>query len=99
MLETNVQQEQKQIPMTPLKGPDSLTEVPLGTGNKTILVGEDLSPNIEVNLMEFLTSRLDAFAWENGDITGISPDVITHKLNVDPNHTPIQQKRRKFGAE
>lgn len=56
-------------------------------------------PQIEANLVEFLTTRLDAFVWEHGDITGISSDVITHKLNVDPNYTPVQQKRRKFAPE
>src|SRR6187397_3237078 len=30
---------------------------------------------------------------------GISPEVITHKLNVDPMHTPVKQKRRKFAPE
>ncbi|XP_056691954.1 uncharacterized protein [Spinacia oleracea] len=32
-------------------------------------------------------------------MTGISPDVITHKLNVDPNFRPVKQKRRKFAPE
>lgn len=64
-----------------------------------MLIREDLSPTIETNLVEFPTSRLDAFAWEHEDITGISHDVITHKLNVDPKHTPVHQKRRKFGTK
>ncbi|XP_056688000.1 uncharacterized protein [Spinacia oleracea] len=32
-------------------------------------------------------------------MTGISPDVITHKLNVDPSFKPVKQKRRKFAPE
>ncbi|XP_056698514.1 uncharacterized protein [Spinacia oleracea] len=32
-------------------------------------------------------------------MTGISPDVITHKLNVNPNFKPVKQKRRKFSPE
>ena len=32
-------------------------------------------------------------------MTGISPDVITHKLNVDPSFRPVKQKRRKFAPE
>ncbi|XP_017239352.2 uncharacterized protein LOC108212130 [Daucus carota subsp. sativus] len=82
-----------------MTGPENLAEVSLDTGDKKVLVGEDLSPNIEANLVEFLTTRLDAFAWEHEDITGISAEVITHKLNVDPNHKPVQQRRRKFAAE
>lgn len=30
---------------------------------------------------------------------GINPNVITHKLNVDPNAKPVKQKRRKFAPE
>ena len=82
-----------------MMGPEKLAEVNLDTGDKTVLVGEDLSPNVEANLVEFLATRLDAFAWEHEDITGISADVITHKLNVDPNYKPVQQRRRKFAAE
>ncbi|XP_017256033.2 uncharacterized protein LOC135147082 [Daucus carota subsp. sativus] len=93
-------QHEPQLTPTPvMTGPEKLAEVNLDTGDKKVLVGEDLSPNVEANLVEFLTTRLDAFAWEHEDITGISADVITHKLNVDPNHKPVQQRRRKFAAE
>jgi hypothetical protein len=33
------------------------------------------------------------------DMTGISPEVITHKLNINPSFKPIQQKRRKIAPE
>ena len=32
-------------------------------------------------------------------MTGISPDGITHKLNIDPDHKPVKQKRRNFAHE
>jgi len=32
-------------------------------------------------------------------MTSISPDVITHRLNIDPKIKPIRQKRRKFAPE
>ncbi|XP_074347614.1 uncharacterized protein LOC141686480 [Apium graveolens] len=76
--------------------PEKLAEVDLKTGDKKVLIVEDLSPTIEANLVNFLPTRLDAFAWEHDDITGIDPNVITHKLNVDPNYTHVRQKRRKF---
>lgn len=61
---------------------------------KKVLIGEDLSSTIEANLVEFQTSRLDAFSREHEDITGISPDVITHKLNVDPSYIPVQKMKK-----
>ena len=30
---------------------------------------------------------------------GIDPEVTTHRLNVDPSHKPVKQKRRKLGIE
>ncbi|KAJ9536182.1 hypothetical protein OSB04_un000642 [Centaurea solstitialis] len=32
-------------------------------------------------------------------MVGIDPNVISHKLNVDPTFKPIKQKRRKFAPE
>ncbi|XP_017224963.1 uncharacterized protein LOC108201178 [Daucus carota subsp. sativus] len=96
-VEHELQASQEHAPT--ITGPEKLTEITLDTGDKKVLIGEDLSPSLEANLVDFLTTRLDAFAWEHEDITGISPDVITHKLNVDPSHKPIQQRRRKFAAE
>ncbi|KAJ9542222.1 hypothetical protein OSB04_028728 [Centaurea solstitialis] len=43
--------------------------------------------------------RSDCFAWTHEDMVGIDPDIISHKLNVDPTFKPIKQKRRKFAPE
>ena len=32
-------------------------------------------------------------------MTGIDPDIAVHILQVDPNHPPVKQKRRKFAPE
>ncbi|KAJ9565054.1 hypothetical protein OSB04_001020 [Centaurea solstitialis] len=41
----------------------------------------------------------DCFAWSHEDMVGIDPDIISHKLNVDPSFKPVKQKRRKFAPE
>ncbi|KAJ9544284.1 hypothetical protein OSB04_023991 [Centaurea solstitialis] len=41
----------------------------------------------------------DCFAWSHEYMVGIDPNVISHKLNVDPTFKPIKQKRRKFAPE
>ena len=50
-------------------------------------------------LVAFLSSSASQFAWSHLDMTGISPEVITHKLNINPSFKPIQQKRRKIAPE
>ena len=32
-------------------------------------------------------------------MNGIDPEIIMHKLQVDPLHQPVRQKRRKFALE
>ncbi|XP_074374437.1 uncharacterized protein LOC141714840 [Apium graveolens] len=91
-LKPAVQHHGNEMPVATRTGPERLAEVDLKKGDKNVLIGEDLSPTIEANLVNFLTTRLDAFAWEHNDIMGTDPNVITHNLNVDPSYTPVQQK-------
>ena len=46
--------------------------------------------------MDFLRRNLEVFAWSHEDMLRISPEVIVHVLNVDPDMKPVKQKRRKF---
>ncbi|KAL2246197.1 UNVERIFIED_CONTAM: Retrovirus-related Pol polyprotein from transposon [Sesamum indicum] len=39
------------------------------------------------------------FAWDPSDIRGIDPEVIVHRLKVNPSVRPVQQKKRTFGGE
>ena len=57
---------------------------------KTTRIGTTLSPKMRTRLIQFLKENLDVFAWNHGDIPGISPKVIQHKLNVDPERKPVQ---------
>ena len=70
-----------------------------GKANKTTKIGTTLSPEMRTRLIRFLKENLDAFAWSHEDISGISPEVIQHKLNVDPERKPVQQRRRTFTPE
>ena len=58
-----------------------------------------LSPKMRTRLIEFLKENLDVFAWSHEDMPGISPKIIQHKLNVDPERKPVQQRRRAFAPE
>ncbi|KAL0312781.1 UNVERIFIED_CONTAM: hypothetical protein Sradi_5677400 [Sesamum radiatum] len=49
--------------------------------------------------IEFLKDNKEVFAWSMTDLQGISPDVITHRLNVNPDAKLVKQKKRMFGAE
>ena len=61
--------------------------------SKTIRIGTTLSPKMRTKLVQFLKENLDVFAWSHEDMPGVSPKVIQHKLNVDLERKPVQQRR------
>ena len=67
--------------------------------DKTTKIGTTLSPEIRTRLIRFLKENLDVFAWSHEDMLGISPKFIQHKLNVDPERKPVQQRRKTFTPE
>ena len=66
---------------------------------KTTRIGTTLSPEMRTKLIEFLKENLDVFTWSHEDMPGISPKIIQHKLKVDLERKPIQQRRRAFAAK
>ncbi|XP_075653931.1 uncharacterized protein LOC142624289 [Castanea sativa] len=70
-----------------------------GEVTKTIKIGTTLSPEMRTKLVQFLRKNVDVFAWSHEDMPGISPKVVQHKLNVDPEKKPVQQRRIFFPPE
>ena len=80
---------------------ETLEEVELVEGKvtKTTRIGMTLSPKMKSMLIQFLKENLDVFAWSHEDMPGISPKVIEHKFNVNPEKKPVQQKQWAFTPE
>src|ERR1044072_1224210 len=62
-------------------------------------IGTQLNPEGESSLAALLISNQEVFAWSTGDITGLDPTLICHKLSVNTNVMPIAQRKRKMGEE
>ncbi|KAL0366928.1 UNVERIFIED_CONTAM: hypothetical protein Sradi_3582900 [Sesamum radiatum] len=58
-----------------------------------------MGPKTEEELVQLLRKNSDVFAWTVHDLEGINPEIMTHKLNVNPTFRPIRQKKRNFGME
>ncbi|KAL5551303.1 hypothetical protein UlMin_001479 [Ulmus minor] len=80
---------------------EELTKVPLfdDEPEKTCKIGSALTGQFKEDLIIFLREHRDVFAWSHEDMPGIDPNIIVHRLNIDPNFKPIKQKRRTFNAE
>ena len=70
-----------------------------GEATKTTWIGTTLSLEMKAMLIQFLKENLDVFTWTHEDMPGISLKVIQHKLNVDLERKPVQQRRWVFTLE
>ena len=66
---------------------------------RTTRMGTLASPAVRQDLANFLRTNQDIFAWSHEDMPGIDPSVIVHRLNVNPDSSPIRQKKRVFAQE
>jgi hypothetical protein len=58
-----------------------------------------MSPEEQVELLQFLDKNSDVFAWSTSDLIKVSREVIEHKLHVNPNAKSKKQKLRKMLEE
>ncbi|XP_057725573.1 uncharacterized protein LOC130941176 [Arachis stenosperma] len=66
---------------------------------KHTFIGTSVKDKEREKLIQFLQKNADLFAWTSGDMPGIDPSIITHKLAINPAARPISQKKRNLGAE
>ncbi|GFY87308.1 hypothetical protein Acr_05g0009470 [Actinidia rufa] len=60
------------------------------------MIRTELTKELRGAMVEFLKENYDVFAWSQGDVLGIDSQVSFHKLFINPDHSPVCQKRRKF---
>ena len=63
-----------------------------GSPEKTTQIGTNLSLEMRERIVNFLKDNLE-------DMPGIPASIIQHRLNVDLEKKPIQQRRRVFAPE
>ncbi|KAM1165665.1 hypothetical protein ACFX2G_025488 [Malus domestica] len=67
--------------------------------DRIVKIGTTLSPPIWLALIFFLQENTEVFAWSYEDMPGISPDIICHRLSIDPKTKPVRQKRISYDAK
>lgn len=61
----------------------------LNPGRK-VLIGSRLEADRRHKLITFLAENMDCFIWSYEGMTSIHPSIITHQLEVAPDHSPIK---------
>jgi hypothetical protein len=79
--------ETKRVPLDP-RVPD-----------KAVMISQDLSAREEAELLLIPDKSSDIFTWKTTNLTGVSRDIIEHKLQVNPSIRPRKQKLRKMSDE
>ncbi|GAV62813.1 hypothetical protein CFOL_v3_06336 [Cephalotus follicularis] len=67
-----------------------------GDNEKVFQVGSQLGEAEKGELITFLRNNKDVFTWSAEEVPGISPNVMVHKLSMDPTRPPTRQKKRNF---
>ncbi|KAL0439769.1 UNVERIFIED_CONTAM: hypothetical protein Slati_2459900 [Sesamum latifolium] len=61
-----------------------------GEPRKTTSIETAMEQKMEEELVRFLKTNSDVFSWTVHDLEGIDPEVMTHKLNVNPTFRPVR---------
>ncbi|KAM1543934.1 hypothetical protein PS2_013195 [Malus domestica] len=59
--------------------------------DRMVKIGTTLSPLIRLTLISFLQENTEVFTWSYEDMLGISPDIICHRLSIDPKTKPAMK--------
>ena len=78
---------------------EKIVEVNLGDGEedeKMVKISKNLSEKERGRLVALLKEYKDVFAWSYQEMPSLSPNLVVHKLKVDPNVKPMKQLPRKY---
>jgi len=80
---------------------DAVEHLPLKEerSNRTVQLGRDLAVDGRQSLASILRVYEDVFTFGPKEIPGISPTVMEHRLNANPRHKPVVQKKRHMCPE
>lgn len=72
---------------------EGLRKLHIDGPDKVVHIGVTL-PEMKIESLTLLLIEFrELFVWKPSDMSGISEEVITHELNIDPSIKPIAQKR------
>jgi len=82
-----------------LEAREELRRVPLLDEEHNTAVGMTMAIAKAEIMHVALKKNMDMFTWTPADMSGVSPDIITHRLSIFRETRPISQKKRDLGNE
>ena len=75
--------------------PDSLKYAFLGPNKSLpVIIASDLDGDQETKLIALLRENKEALGWTLGDIKGISPSIVQHRIHLEDNTKPYRDRQR-----
>ena len=96
-LERIIAQEDRE--MRPHQEETELIDLGINSGKKEVKIGTSMTAPVCEELMALLKSYQDIFAWSYQDMSGLSLDIVKHRLPLNPECSPIKQKLRRMKPE
>ncbi|XP_072062043.1 uncharacterized protein [Arachis hypogaea] len=69
------------------------------TKDEYTFINRNLPYDLKEELSQLLKQNRNLFAFTPADMPGISPDLMSHRLAVDPKAKPVAQRRRKMSPD
>ncbi|GJT79286.1 reverse transcriptase domain-containing protein [Tanacetum coccineum] len=66
---------------------------------QTIMIGSTLTKEVRNKLCDLLQRKLDVFAWNPAEMSGVTRNIAEHRLNIREGCPPVRQKRRGQAAD
>ncbi|VFQ82088.1 unnamed protein product [Cuscuta campestris] len=80
---------------------EEVEEVPLDplVPERKVKIKASLNGNLRKHLVDVLTAFRVIYAWGPGDMPGVHPKIICHRLAVNLKSRPVKQKKRFLSSE
>jgi hypothetical protein len=77
---------------------DPLEEVDIGDGSvpRPMFVNKNLDPAFKAELIKLLKEYVDCFAWNYHKMSGLSRELVEHRLPIKSGFRPYKQPARCF---
>ena len=77
--------------------PDSLKYAFLGPNESLpVIIVSNLDQDQEKKLLEILRENKEALGWIFGEIKGVSPTVVQHRIHLEDNGRPYRDRQRRL---
>ncbi|XP_072064460.1 uncharacterized protein [Arachis hypogaea] len=69
------------------------------TKDEYTFINRNLPYDLKEEVSQLLKQNRDLFTFTPADMPGINPDLMSHRLAVDPKAKPVAQRRRKMSSD